>query len=79
MVAGSDTHQAVQYGCIKNEFAKDCPDIKTLYVEMLQGNYEIHILPEAAFHVRTAGLLKRSLKEIYALGGDYVSVLVSGE
>lgn len=79
VVAGSDTHQAVQYGCIKNEFAKDCSDIKTLYVEMLQGNYEIHILPEAAFHVRTAGLLKRSLKEIYALGGDYVSVLVSGE
>ncbi|HIQ98063.1 MAG TPA: hypothetical protein IAB23_00010 [Candidatus Scybalocola faecavium] len=79
VVAGSDTHQAVQYGCIKNNFEKDCFDVKTLYGEMLQGNYNIEILPEVAFHVRTAGLLKRSLKEIHALGGDYVSVLVAGE
>ena len=27
--------------------------------------------------VRTAGLLKRALKEVHALGGDYVSVLLS--
>ena len=37
----------------------------------------IEIHPEASFRVRTAGLLKRSLKEIHALGGDYVSVLLS--
>ena len=27
--------------------------------------------------MRTAGLLKRALKEVHALGGDYVSVLLS--
>ncbi len=29
--------------------------------------------------MRTAGLLKRALKEVHALGGDYVSLLLSRE
>ena len=33
---------------------------------------------QAAFQVKTACILKRVLKEIYALGGDYVSVLLGG-
>ena len=32
----------------------------------------------ASFQVKTAGLLKKSLKEINALGGDYVTLLVKG-
>lgn len=43
---------------------------------MLKGNYEICISEDAAFKVKTACLLKRALKEIDALGGDYVSVLL---
>ncbi|WP_243164679.1 PHP-associated domain-containing protein [Catenibacillus scindens] len=78
-VAGSDTHQAVQYGCIRTRFERDMSRIEEIYDAMKKGQYTIDVLPEAAFHVRTAGLLKRSLKEIYALGGDYVSVLVAGE
>lgn len=45
---------------------------------MQKGSYEICISDQAAFQVQTANLLKRSLKEIYALGGDYVSVLLEG-
>ena len=30
------------------------------------------------FKVESAGILKRALKEIDALGGDYVSVLLKG-
>ena len=30
------------------------------------------------FKVESAGILKRALKEIDALGGDYVSVLLTG-
>ena len=29
--------------------------------------------------MRTAGLLKRALKEIHALGGDYVQILVGAK
>ena len=76
VVAGSDTHQAVQYGCIRTAFERKCCNFGELAREMVSGRYRIEIHPEAAFRVRTAGLLKRSLKEIHALGGDYVSVLL---
>ena len=77
VVAGSDTHQAVQYGCIRTRFAReDITTLDQLAAEMRAGRYEICVHPEAAFRVKTAGLLKRSLKEIHALGGDYVSVLL---
>ena len=78
VVSGSDTHQAVQYGCIRTRFDRTVNRIPELYVEMQAGRYEICVSPEAAFQVKTAALLKRALKEIHALGGDYVSVLLGG-
>ena len=45
---------------------------------MKKGRYEIVISDYAAFQVKTAGILKRALKEIHALGGDYVRVLLQG-
>ncbi len=77
VVAGSDTHQAVQYGCIRTCFEREFDTFSQLREEMNAGRYSICIHPEATFKVKTAGLLKRSLKEIHALGGDYVSVLLS--
>ena len=47
-----------------------------LFEEMKAGRYEISVSDYAAFQVRTAGLLKKALKEIHAIGGNYVSVLV---
>lgn len=76
VAGGSDTHQAVQYGCIKTEFAKTCVTVQELYEEMKKGSYSIQVSDSAAFQVKTAELLKRSLKEIHRLGGDYVSVLL---
>lgn len=76
VVGGSDTHQAVQYGCIRTRFDRTMNSFSALYQEMLRGNYEIRISDRASLQVRTAALLKRCLKEIHALGGDYVSVLL---
>lgn len=77
VVSGSDTHQACQYGCIRTDFEKEISSFAELRDEMNAGRYTICVSPEAAFKVKIAGLLKRSLKEIHALGGDYVSVLLS--
>ena len=75
VVSGSDTHQAVQYGCVVTEFDRMCTTVSSLKAEMDAGRYLIRVSDNAAFQVRTACLLKRSLKEIHALGGDYVSLL----
>ena len=75
VVSGSDTHQAVQYGCVATVFENSVTSVSDLKLEMEAGRYEIQLSDNAAFQVRTASLLKRSLKEIHALGGNYVSIL----
>ena len=75
VISGSDTHQAVQYGCVTTVFERDVDTVPALYGEMTAGRYAIDLSDTAAFQVRTACLLKRSLKEIHALGGDYVAIL----
>lgn len=77
MISGSDTHQAVQYGCICTDLKKTVKTVKNLYKEMQKGDYNIVVSESASFQVKTAGILKKALKEIHALGGDYVSVLTS--
>lgn len=79
VVSGSDTHQAVQYGCVTTDFQRDFVTLDDLRQEMQAGRYTIRLAESAAFQVRTAGLLKRALKEIHALGGDYVSILTQEE
>lgn len=79
VVSGSDTHQAVQYGCIWTEFAEEITTLDELRHQMSAGTYQIRISHQAAFQVRTAGILKRALKEIHSLGGDYVAVLAGSE
>ena len=78
VVSGSDTHQAVQYGCIWTEFAENSVTLDELRRQMSSGAYQIMVSEQAAFQVKTAGILKRALKEIHALGGDYVGVLLGG-
>ncbi len=77
MISGSDTHQAVQYGCVRTNLYHAVNTVEKLHEQMKTGNYEIVVSPNVAFQVKTAGLLKKALKEIYGLGGDYVSVLTS--
>lgn len=76
VVSGSDTHQAVQYGCIRTKFEQTICRIEELHKEMEAGRYRIEISDYASFQVKTAGMLKKALKEIHASGGNYVSVLV---
>ena len=52
--------------------------IQDLAAEIIKGTYEIRMSDSLAFKVESAGILKRALKEIDALGGDYVSVLLKG-
>lgn len=52
--------------------------VQSLAEEIWTGNYQIRTGEMLAFQVETAGILKRSLKEIYALGGDYVRILLQG-
>ena len=79
VVSGSDTHQAVQYGCVWTEFQQACSTTTGLLQEMRAGRYRITVSESAAEKVQSAGLLKRALKEIHALGGDYVAVLTGPE
>ena len=76
VVSGSDTHQAVQYGCVRTCFPREFCTVQALRQAMNAGQYDICLAPQAARQVAAAALLKRSLKEIHALGGDYVSVLL---
>lgn len=46
---------------------------------MQAGRYAITVSESAAEKVKTASLLKRALKEIHALGGDYVAMLTGPE
>lgn len=75
VVSGSDTHQAVQYGCVYTQFQESFCTIETLHRQMQAGAFTICQSPDIAFRVKTACMLKKSLKEIHRLGGDYVSIL----
>ncbi len=75
VVAGSDTHQAVQYGCIATVFHDSFSTIAEMRAAMDVGAYDIALADDVNYRVKTATLLKRTLKEIHALGGDYVSAL----
>lgn len=74
-VAGSDTHQSFQYGCVYNEFQKSVDTVAGLGQELKQGRYEMKVSDTVSFQVKTASVLKRALKAVHANGGDYVSVL----
>lgn len=79
VISGSDTHQAVQYGCIRTHFDRTYTELTDLYEAMRKGQYEICISEQASVQVKTAALLKRALKEIHALHGNYVAVLLGQE
>ncbi len=75
VLSGSDTHQATQYGCIKTHFYHHFHTIDQLKKEISQGKYTIEISDSINIQVEDAALQKRLLKEVYRLGGDYVSLL----
>lgn len=78
LTAGSDTHQAFQYGCVYNVFDQTVRTVEGLASQIQAGHYRIETSDTLEFQVETAGTLKRSLKAIHALGGDYLEVLLKG-
>ena len=78
VVSGSDTHQAFQYGCVTTALDYAVDTVADLRAQVLAGSYHIAYAPDLAFKVKTAGMLKRALKEIDRLGGNYVNVLIAG-
>lgn len=77
VVGGSDTHQALQYGCIRTRMYRESETVSMLFQDMREQKYEILISDTAAEQVQNAALLKRTLKEVHELGGSYVSVLLN--
>ena len=76
VVAGSDTHQALQYGCIYTEMWYDVNTISKLFEEIRRRQYDIVVSDQAREKVESAALLKRNLKSIHASGGNYVAALL---
>lgn len=72
VVAGSDTHQSLQYGCIYNVFNEDCVTIEQLKNEIDAGHFEIEMVDYIKFKVKAANTLKKVLKGMYESYGSYV-------
>ena len=60
-------------GCGKSTL---CKAMNGLIPHFISGSFEGTVLAGGG-DTKTAGLLKKALKEIHALGGDYVSSLTS--
>lgn len=63
VVGGSDTHQSIQYGCIVNQFQKECQTIDELKRNIAEGRYEIVISPNLNEKVAAAKEMKKMLKK----------------
>jgi len=75
LLAGSDTHQAHQFGCIYNQFNDKLTTISELRYAINHNAYTIVHGQNTTAQVQTAKLIKSALKEIHKLGGDYVSLM----
>ena len=75
VIAGSDTHQAHQFGAIATQFEKTITTIGELQTAIDNRAYTLVHGPDGAQKVTTAKQIKSALKEIHRLGGDYVSIL----
>ena len=75
ILAGSDTHQSHQFGCICNQFNKAVTTVEELRHAISNSAYTIVHGENTIVQVQMAKLIKSALKEVHKLGGDYVSVM----
>jgi len=75
ILAGSDTHQAFQFGCICTQFSETLTTIDGLRDAIDSGSYTVLRGENTSKQVQTAKLIKSALKQVHKLGGDYVSVI----
>ncbi|WP_186580000.1 PHP domain-containing protein [Aquibacillus kalidii] len=64
VVAGSDSHLPVQFGCVKNKFYTDCETIEQLREAMVNRQYDLVVSDHAALKVNTARFVKRTIKMV---------------
>ncbi|MBB3111806.1 hypothetical protein FHS18_003874 [Paenibacillus phyllosphaerae] len=63
VVAGSDTHHPLQYGCVMNRLHQSCNTVAELKACLLNGQYDIIISPQLHEKVQAAALVKDMIKQ----------------
>ncbi|MFV0559043.1 MAG: PHP domain-containing protein [Enterococcus sp.] len=76
VLAGSDTHQYLQFGSVYNEFEKEFSTIAEFRQELAAGNYELYVNPAIKEKIEGANLLKKALKLLQKQGGSYDTPLI---
>ncbi|WP_158607403.1 PHP domain-containing protein [Aerococcus agrisoli] len=76
VLAGSDTHQYLQYGSVINDFKREFDTIADFRKEIASGDYELLVHPAIQEKIEGANLLKKALKELQKAGGSYDVQLV---
>ncbi|WP_026672943.1 PHP domain-containing protein [Alkalihalobacterium bogoriense] len=67
VVAGSDTHQCLQFGSIYNEFKEEANTIAELKQVIARKKYDIEISPCLQVKVQGARMLKKKMKAVMAV------------
>nr|WP_319215486.1 PHP-associated domain-containing protein [uncultured Trichococcus sp.] len=71
VMAGSDTHQFLQYGSVMNDFERSFSTIGAFREEMNAGRYKLVVDEAIEEKVEGANLLKKALKLLQSQGGSY--------
>lgn len=61
VVAGSDTHHYLQYGCVVSSLHEDCRTVAQLKDVVVNQKYTNHISPNLEAKVQAAGVAKQAL------------------
>ncbi|AXI10155.1 hypothetical protein CV093_15925 [Oceanobacillus sp. 143] len=69
IVAGSDTHQFLQYSSVYNDFAVDCQTVEELKSSINNGEYKLEVSPSLDIKVKSATLVKKLLKKMLNKNG----------
>lgn len=64
VIAGSDSHQCLQYGSVLNRLNNTCETVEELKQTIKEGNYEIELSPCLHIKVKASVMMKKILKQL---------------
>ena len=64
VIAGSDSHQCLQYGSVVNRLDETCSTVEELKEAIKQGNYAIELSPCLHTKVKASVMMKKLLKQL---------------
>ncbi|ASA19885.1 PHP domain-containing protein [Paenibacillus donghaensis] len=64
VIAGSDSHQCLQYGSVVNRLEDSCSTVAELKAAIAGGRYEIEISPALPVKVKASVMMKKLLKQL---------------